>query len=638
MLAGIYEGDDTLLMSAKNPGRGQIDAEPAAFILPVQSISPHMANHASQNSAPISYALTDTALTIILQNDQVMIPRNGHLISICNEHFQKLAGAGEVLLGFLVENGVVETTPDANATLRQYTEDFIDYQNGGLTSYGCMFRMYPAIDREADMHRERVALQKGKQDADGTNAPVAGAIPTQEHKADLSNETRPLAVKPADRPFADVEPSIAGVYEPRDKLFGTRLSVYPSPLGMAAFHGLAGEIVRTIEPHTEADPAALLFQLLAAFGNIIGRGSYIVADGAKHCLNLFGVLVGQSSKGRKGTSWNQIGRLLGRVDADWLSKQVTSGLSTGEGLIWNVRDSILITRTNAEGECEQVEIDPGVPDKRLFLLEGEFANLLQVMERGSNTLSPIVRQAWDSGALRTMTKNSPAKATNAHIAIIGHITRVELRRLLNHSEAANGFANRFCWLAVKRSKCLPEGGQIDTVNFDSFVRRLKSAIEFSRNAGQVNRGVEASVLWRAIYPELSEGKPGMLGAVTGRAEAQVMRLSVIYALLDESSVIEPAHHHAAMALWNYCEQSASWIFGTITGDKNADKIIASLRDAGAGGLTRTEISERVFSRNLSRYALDDALQTLYQSGFTNLTKEATAGAPSERWFAAEATK
>src|SRR5947208_2889013 len=74
---------------------------------------------------------------------------------------------------------------------------------------------------------------------------------------------------------------------------------YPQPMDTSAFHGLAGEIVRRIEPHTEADPAALLFQLLAGFGNVVGRNAYMEADGARHYLNLFGVLVGQSSKGRK---------------------------------------------------------------------------------------------------------------------------------------------------------------------------------------------------------------------------------------------------------------------------------------------------------------------------------------------------
>jgi hypothetical protein len=33
-----------------------------------------------------------------------------------------------------------------------------------------------------------------------------------------------------------------------------------------AYHGLAGDFVRTVEPHTESDPAGLLIQFLVAFG------------------------------------------------------------------------------------------------------------------------------------------------------------------------------------------------------------------------------------------------------------------------------------------------------------------------------------------------------------------------------------
>src|SRR5271154_116224 len=42
-----------------------------------------------------------------------------------------------------------------------------------------------------------------------------------------------------------------------------RDSGYPR-LPTAALHGLAGAVVRTIAPHTEAHPAAILLQLLAA--------------------------------------------------------------------------------------------------------------------------------------------------------------------------------------------------------------------------------------------------------------------------------------------------------------------------------------------------------------------------------------
>ncbi len=128
---------------------------------------------------------------------------------------------------------------------------------------------------------------------------------------------------------------------------------------------------------------------------------------------------------------------------------------------------------------------------------------------------------------------------------------------------------------VRRSKCLPEGGRIHTVNFDDITGRLKSAVDFARDAGELTRDAAATLLWHSAYPLLSEGKPGMLGAVTGRSEAQVMRLSAIYALLDESRIIRPAHHHAAIALWDYCVRSTRWIFGTATGDKNADKTARS---------------------------------------------------------------
>ena len=411
---------------------------------------------------------------------------------------------------------------------------------------------------------------------------------------------------------------------------------YPQPPASAAFYGLAGEIVRRIEPHTEADSAALLFQLLAAVGSIVGHDIYFVADGARHHLSLYGVLVGQSSKGRKGTSWNHIAKLFGKVDPEWLSNCVTSGLSSGEGLIWEVRDPIEETKPirekgRATGAYETFIANHGNPDKRLLIIEGEFANVLKVMGREGNTLSPIIRSAWDSGNLKTMVKTAPAKATGAHISFIGHVTRDELRRLLTKTESANGFANRFCWLAVKRSKCLPDGGAIDTVNFDDVVAELKAVFSFAEDFVQIERDPEARELWHAIYPELSEGKPGMAGAVTGRAEAQVVRISAIYALLDKSKLIRRAHLEAALALWDYCERSATWIFGTSTGDRNADKILRALRHA-ENGLTKTEISSEVFNRHAASAEIDEALRLLHGLKMVIYRTESTDGAPLQRWF------
>jgi hypothetical protein len=213
-------------------------------------------------------------------------------------------------------------------------------------------------------------------------------------------------------------------------------------------------------------------------------------------MNTFAVLVGESSKARKGTSWRHVLRIFERVDEQWKADCVTNGLSSGEGLIWDVRDPITRTFKNKKtGEEEREITDCGINDKRLCVVEGEFANVLKVMTREGNTLSPVIRSAWDSGNLRSMTKNSPARATGAHISIIGHITKDELRRLLTETESANGFGNRFLWLAVRRSKCLPEGGNIETENLNDLVKRLHGAIEFARSAaGEVTRSEGAREL------------------------------------------------------------------------------------------------------------------------------------------------
>src|SRR5262245_55100431 len=189
---------------------------------------------------------------------------------------------------------------------------------------------------------------------------------------------------------------------------------FPAPLPAAAFHGLAGDVTSAIDPHTESDPAAVLLMLLAASGNMIGSKAHFLAEARQHPARIFAILVGETAKGRKGSAWSSLRHVLSLVDELWLGRCTTSGLSSGEGLIWNVRDPIMRRKRNKKGEMEDYEEDAGVADKRLFTVEEEFGAVLKVASRDSNTLSDIVRRAWDHGDLRTLTKNSPAVATGAH--------------------------------------------------------------------------------------------------------------------------------------------------------------------------------------------------------------------------------
>ena len=83
-------------------------------------------------------------------------------------------------------------------------------------------------------------------------------------------------------------------------------SEWPSAMDVAAMHGIAGEFVRAIAPNTEADPAAILVQFLVHFGALVGRGPHFRVEGDEHHANLYAVLVGDSGKGRKGTSASRV--------------------------------------------------------------------------------------------------------------------------------------------------------------------------------------------------------------------------------------------------------------------------------------------------------------------------------------------
>ena len=394
---------------------------------------------------------------------------------------------------------------------------------------------------------------------------------------------------------------------------------WPEPMSEQARHGIVGDVVRIIEPTTEADSAAVLVQFLVAFGNIVGREAFFVVEDHRHYPDEFALIVGETAKARKGTSWARARAIFERIEPRWARDCIGGGVGSGEGIIHRLRDAV-------------GKDDAGVADKRLLLAESEFALLLAVASRDGNTTSEVLRRAWDGSPLQVLTKNSPVRAEGAHVSLIGHITVEELLRQLSTTEMANGFANRILFVAARRSKLLPEGGCIDLAALEALVTRLQAAIEFGKNAGEMVRDPAARLLWCELYGDLSEGRPGLFGSLTSRGEAHVLRLSMLYALLDSSSNIRREHLVAALAVWRYADESARCIFGDAVGDAVADEILRALRSRQRAGMTRTEIRD-LFHRNKKQTDIQRALGLLAQRGLVARTAEETEGRAIEHWSA-----
>jgi DNA primase RepB-like protein len=485
-------------------------------------------------------------------------------------------------------------------------------------------------------------------------------------------------------------------------------------LAPEALHGLAGEVVRTIEPHTESDPVAILLQFLVYFGNVIKRGPYYKMEGDRHFTNLYAVLVGQSSKSRKGTSAGRVREIMEGVDQEWADARIQSGLSSGEGLIWAIRDEV--HGVNKKGEST---VEPGVKDKRLLLDEREFSQALTVTKREGNTVSRMVRDAWDSRPLACLTKVAKGECKKPHVSIVGHITRDELRALLDATSMANGYANRFLFVCVRRSKELPHGGDLSAATVDALSKKVREILfpesepkaepkkpkswagspkwkeeqikaleilgaaprakcmicgagkkvlqikyagetyewhqkcaekyvtdeeraksfetfgeEHARDGKQITMNAEAHALWSDVYHDLSGERPGMLGAICGRAEAQTLRLALLYTRLDGKDEIEPVHLRAALAVWQYCEDSARYIFGDSVGSAFADELLRVLRESG--GMSRNDI-HNAFARNKKHEQTSAALDLLRERGLAKKEKrppkgKAAGGRPIEFWL------
>ena len=390
-----------------------------------------------------------------------------------------------------------------------------------------------------------------------------------------------------------------------------------------ALRGLAGEVVRTIAPHTEADQVALLLQFLLAFGNAVGRGPYFQVESTQHHLNEFTIIVGNTSRARKGTSWDHVKRLFEFAAADWTKYRIQSGLSTGEGLVHAVRDE--------RWERGKL-VDGGVQDKRLLAQESEFSRPLRVMGREGNILSELIRLAWDTGNLQIITKTTPAKATGAHISIVSHITQAELHRRLSDTDTLSGFANRFLFALAQRSKILPDGGSLSPEVLAPLKAHLAEVVAFASTVGELKRDAKAHDLWREVYHPLTTDAPGLFGTTISRAEAHVVRLSALYAVLDKSKEIRLSHLLGALAVWQYCEASCAAIFGRALGDKTADRILAALQERRDDGMTRTEIRD-MFGRNKSEEEIARALNLLEENGLAEAQQEQTERRPAERWKA-----
>ena len=385
----------------------------------------------------------------------------------------------------------------------------------------------------------------------------------------------------------------------------------------ACLYGLVGDVAQAGSSNTEANPFAIAAAMLAYLGAAVGRGPYMpIGDDWNHA-RLFMVHVGRSSRGRKGTAKKLIYRISNAVKAldEYLVPQVhRGGLSTREGLALMIHDGY------KDGKNEV----PAIEDKRLLVVESEFANILHQSKRDGNTLSAALRDAWDGTSIRPAVKTCRVWASDPHIGIIGDVTPSELRDLMHARELTNGFANRFIFFWAEGDKVLPFPQYTPKDVVEALADRVAQVLRFAGADRHVDKDVmrmefspeAASVYARLYRGELRDRSAGehITGLLDRRAPV-LLRLAMLFALTDQTNVIAVYHINAAMAWVRYWVDSVKFIFqsavdeaGAAATTDMAQRIVTYLAEKGQA--TRTDLSKGCFGGHVSKATLDKALDEL----------------------------
>jgi len=405
-----------------------------------------------------------------------------------------------------------------------------------------------------------------------------------------------------------------------------------APRGNAAMlYGIFGEFGRAAAKDTEVNPYAAAMNLMIFISASVGRGIYFYIGNDIHHVRLYGLHIGRSSRGQKGGAHsllNRVIKVIAENDFDLLlPSRHTGGLSSKEGLAALIHDGYM------QGKEEVAPIT----DKRLFIRESEFSNVMHQAARNGNTLSAGLRDAWDGVGIQPATKLKGTWASHPHIAIAGACTPVELLALTTKNDVSNGFLNRFIIFWAERTKLIPfpQCTHIDTVNLlatkiNAIIQFAKSDYVWNKNpslASEDNRQITLSddakrtygALYINVFPKYNDGDN--VAALTERKAPYLLRMAALFAISDFSLVIEEWHINAAYEWVKYWHESVKFIFNDAAEEvKNneisdrASKIIDYLASKDKGyQATRTELSNEVFKRHLDSKKLDEALNTLITS-------------------------
>lgn len=396
------------------------------------------------------------------------------------------------------------------------------------------------------------------------------------------------------------------------------------------FYGIAGLLANEAAPQVGVSREAVLFQFLIFIGNMCEHKFHFNLGGSKLYLNDYLLIVGETSKAKKGTSLKTVKYFIEKINEDYYKTSIRTGVNSGEGLVNAVRDRVVVLEEKKKGEIKETVIDEGGKSKTALFIEPEFSRLMKSGKRDGNTATEILRQAWDGDYLEVVVKKDSCSSTDHHISMIGHITQSEFQFLNSEVSTTNGYLNRFLFCRIFNGSPVPLPKSFDTLSF-SFMPKLYSVIGFikSTESEEIKLEDDTIALWEEIYSDLFYSPDDGFSELMARTPTHILKIAMTFAVLDCSYRISRDHLISAKAVVDYSNDSIRFIFTSPSkkNNSNEQKVIEFIAKK-EGSVMRSEVMRELFNKKIKAIELNGLKDSLVSQKLIKV--ESADGA--ERWF------
>lgn len=358
-------------------------------------------------------------------------------------------------------------------------------------------------------------------------------------------------------------------------------NMYPNRpwLGDAAYVGVLGKAAKAFKGFSEADPAGILFSLLALASGAIGSGPHVFAM-ADHPLVTQVCLIGDKGYGAKGTATDHAADLFERalktLDPHFMSKHVGNWAPrSSPDFVKRIGDMCV----NAEWfkddmTLEQVKAADLEPLKclkprfNMVWRVQEWAGILHIVKMDPD-LDVFLRISWQGNDLEAMMGKGWLRLISPIIAIIGNTTPTEFLRTIGGGSIDGGSLTRMLIAFVHQVATIRKTERIPDEVWDKFTIGIREGVRFGRTAGEVTWTPEADRLWSTPGTGLQDrlmrrvlGNQLLNEFFSNRPRVHVPRVAALIALMDKRTKIIESDVKAAYEVLDYAMSSVLFIFET----------------------------------------------------------------------------